>query len=907
MYTLSMIRTLAGLVLAGLAVVAPAFQTELEIGASRSQESISRAMDERIRSIARNLATLSQNHREALKRAGLFNRQIQFSIPSRLVLTRSGRRLGESALIPDFGGTITLEFDTSGPRAFPSSYRQLLIDTFTLAQPAIQAVWGPPNVGGIVKVRNYDADIGDRDAVAGGYFVPDNGSGEAEIRFPVYLLDETAAVNFVHCLLLAYQGPTSYGFDAWQEGLARAATMRIVRTANSLPAHLDPGLVESVLENTYDVGTFYDWYNQRALGGSKFIAPNLRDVPLPIGGSLGGVYLLRYQMAGSAWQKVLVEYPGFAASLNDLLYANPTWSGNVASLTAAGQTVIDTLGGAPNSTVEGYSFADWVQRQFILETRDTLGLKLICHPIPLPPDIGTSDFGVFDLPVTYFETLTGGNEVLLSGTSYPIFWNEAFQRFFAASQDERIDIAGAYGSVAPNFPNFGGGVPYRVAVDIPVQDRITRVYLPSGAIATGANPSPRNFYGTIIGASNEGSLKVRLSYGSTVVDDIPVNNFAFGTSISGTQFSQSNRCRIEVVQTINSVATTIIDRRVNKGPGPLAVDLRPNNGDSLQVFSPSIPKGLSTVGFFADPYSSYPPEILGLAPGEVLAARWNGAKARYDLFPDSGAFIQGNGYFVRLPADAPNLPILGRSHSGEAIGVSLRPGWNLIANPLSIPITTDDITVATAADTPTTWAAAVGQEIGPAFYEFLPGANDPATGAPETGTMSPATQFLPGKAYFVRCLASAGATLLFGKPGPQRPTVSPSLPRFLLRIRLSAGIEAAEVHIGQSSSASAAFDPMEDWELPPGSFGLQGKVEGSALFRDMRPSGQGTVFVIRFDRMRPQKSYRLEFKPISGSLFNYSIRRMGETTWRRVRGTTTIPLRIASDHCRYEVKVEAGN
>lgn len=908
MYTHAMLRTLWGLLVAGTAALAPAFQSELEIGENRSRDSISRSMDEHIRSVSRNLAALSQAQREALQRAGLYDSRIQFSIPSRLVLTRHGRRLGESTLIPDFGGTITLEFDTSGPRAFPTSYRQLLIDTFTMAKPAIEAVWGMPNVGGVVKVKNYDADIGDRDAVSGGYFVPDNGSGEAEIRFPVYLLNETAAVNFVHCLLLAYQGPTSYGFDAYQEGLARAATMRVVRTANSLPASLDPGVVESVLDNTYDVGTFYDWYNQRALGGNKFIAPNLRDVPLPIGGSLGGVYLLRYQMAGSAWQKVLVEYPGFAASLNDQLYANPGWSGSVPSLLAAGQTVLDSLGGAPNSTVEGYSFAEWVRRQFILETRDTLGLKLLCHPIPLPPDAGTSDFGVFDLPVTYFETLAGGNEILLSGTSYPIFWNELFQRFFAASQDERIDIAGAYGSVAPNFPNFGGAIPYRVAVDIPVQDRISRVYLPAGAIATGANPAPKNFYGTIVGASNQGSLKVRLTYGATVVDNIPVNNFAFGVSIGGIQFGGANRCRIEVVQTINSVATTIIDRRVNKGPGPLGVDLRPTFGDALQVFAPSIPKGLSTIGFSADPYSSFPPELLGLPAGEVLAARWNGAKAKYDLYPDFGAFVQGAGYFVRLPAAAPNLPILGRSHAGEPVAVSLRPGWNLISNPLPQSVQTSDITVVHAADTPTTWAAAIGEEIGPAFFEFTPGANDPATGAPETGTMNPATQFDPGKAYFVRCLASAGATLLFGKPGPQRPPAAGvAQPRFIMRIRLSSARERAEVHVGQSASATVGFDPREDWELPPAAFGLQGKVEGSSLFRDIRSSGQAATFTVRFDRMKPMASYSLEIRPMAGSVHVYAIRRAGETVWRRLRGVTVLPVRIPSDFCRYEFRVEAGN
>ena len=77
------------------------------------------------------------------------------------------------------------------------------------------------------------------DAVVGGFYLDDNGSGEREIRFPVYAAPEAAAVNFVHCLLLAYLGSKDYGFDAFSEGLVRASTMRIARTAGALPASLD--------------------------------------------------------------------------------------------------------------------------------------------------------------------------------------------------------------------------------------------------------------------------------------------------------------------------------------------------------------------------------------------------------------------------------------------------------------------------------------------------------------------------------------------------------------------------------------------------------------------------------------------------------------------------------------------
>ena len=144
-----------------------------------------------------------------------------------------------------------------------------------------------PAVGGNVHVANFDASIGDRDAVAGGYYLPDNGSGVPEIRFPVYNANETVAVNFIHCLLLAYLGPDGYAWDGFEEGLVRAVTMQVARTSSALPAGLDPGVIETVLENSYDMEGAYDWDNQRPLSGPVFIAPNLRSLPLPVSGGSG--------------------------------------------------------------------------------------------------------------------------------------------------------------------------------------------------------------------------------------------------------------------------------------------------------------------------------------------------------------------------------------------------------------------------------------------------------------------------------------------------------------------------------------------------------------------------------------------------------------------------------------------
>ncbi len=264
---------------------------EVEVGIERNPERIASRGAAAVRDLAQKLARSTESARGALSRAGRYHPEIPLSFPTVVRFRSLGSPLqtfASQARPPRSMGPeadLNLVFDSSGPRVFPTQYKQLLIDTFNQAKSTLNTVFGQPSIGGDVYVRNFDADIGDRHAVTGGYFVPDNGAGEAEIRFPVYSSQEAASVNFVHCLLLAYLGPNSYAYDAFQEGLVRAAVMRVVRTAGALPVYLDSEVLGFVLENTYDVGPHYDGFNQRPLGGPSFIAPNLVSAPLPAGGS----------------------------------------------------------------------------------------------------------------------------------------------------------------------------------------------------------------------------------------------------------------------------------------------------------------------------------------------------------------------------------------------------------------------------------------------------------------------------------------------------------------------------------------------------------------------------------------------------------------------------------------------
>lgn len=877
--------TVMGLLATTLSVFGQSNLIKVEVPQTLIATSATNSTDEAVRSFAKNLSALTQRNREALQKAGRYHPEIPFSLPAMVQLTRNGKPLtpaltprNSKNLFSIQSNSLTLAFDASGSTAFTPSYKQLLEDTFAAAQSTINIIFGEPSATGVVHVRNFDATIGDRDAVAGGYFVANNGSGEAEIRFPVYSSPEATSVNFVHCLLLAYLGGSSYSYDAFQEGLVRAATMRIVRTPGALPAFLDSAKIEEALDNTYDVGTFYDWYNQRALSGPRFIAPNLVNVPLPVGGSLGGIYLLRYQMAGSAWQKALVEYPAFIAQFNQGFYANPSIAGDIAALTTLGQNTIDTLAGGPNATIEGLSFAEWLRRQNILQTQATFGQKLLVQPLPLLADSGTSDFGVFLVQATWFETLSNGNEILSSGVSYPIFWSDVYDRMFPSAQDERMDIGGAYGSLAPNFGNLYAGQPYRAAIDVPVQDKIARVYVPSGGFSTGSNTTERDFYGTVLGVPGGAgvTIRVRLTIGATVIDNIPVTNGAFGTTIGTGLFLNSARCRVEVIRTAASVDTVVIDRKVNKGPGPLALDLRTGNGEA--TYTTALTGGLSAVGFPVDAIDILPSTILGINENQVLQARWNGGKAKYDIYPDGGGIVGGNSYFLRMNSPVPTLNVLGRTHPATSVAVALRPGWNMITTPINETVPTTSVRVVVAADSVRSYADSIGTVLSPDFFTFTPGANDAASGFPETGTMTAATSFEPGKMYFVRVLAAEGASLLFSPASPASlgrggtaATVRPST-NWALRVTLTDWYRNADAIVGGSATATSGFDPREDTTLPPAfGNGMQAIIE-SGLYRDTRQAGTVQSYKIRLTGLRKGARYWVRIKPETGQLKRYIFR-----------------------------------
>lgn len=804
---------------------------------------------------------------------GLRGSALPFSLPNIAVIREEGRLWRDNSTTGG-GGPLVLEFAPDGSAgSFPVQYRQLLQSAFNSATPAINSILGQPFEGGIVRVINVDDSIGDRDAVVGGIYVPDDGTGVPAILFPVYNAAESAVINFVHCLCLATIGKAQFDYDAWNEGFARAAVLQIARI-NALPPGLDQELINQVIEASYDNSARYSWYNQTPLGNNRFIAPNLKDLPLPPGNSLGGIYLMRYRQVGTAWAKVFTEYPGFFNTFLQRYYQNTAIRGNVPALKTLAQQVLDDLRGAPNSTVEGKLFADWYRNQWVLDTSVTRGRKMFVEAIPITFGLTGDDFGVFAIWATFFETLANGNESLLSGTSFPLFWDRDFIRLTTAGQDDRMDIAGAFGSVTPNFPDIYGfgqaGQWYRVTVELPANDSIGRTLVPAGAIATATDPTPKNFYGTVMGfdgSSTGGDPTiggiVRLTIPGVGQFDAPLKNGAFSFQIPSPGLNAPRAARYDVIRISNGIEEPpLLSGFVNTWGPELALDIRIGNQNSVGPML--LPAGVQMIGFPVRPFESDMSLLFGIPFGQTLAARWRQDKFDYDRWPSLEPFDIGKGFYVRLPSSQPSFTTDGIAAGAQPYSLALRPGWNQITNPFNIEVVKEEITVQRAAESPRTFAEAVAEGwIGTEIFTFIPGAPDPNTGIPEGGTLVPASSFLVGQGVFVRALVAEGVTLTFrpgsrGRGQSHEQTVQPDW-RGTLRV---SGLhkEASQVQFGQAVGATHNIDRAIDSEIPPiwGGAVQAYLSDGVMAYRNIKDVGRQS-WTIQVTGLRPGVFYRLNF------------------------------------------------
>ena len=177
------------------------------------------------------------------------------------------------------------------------------------------------------------------------------------------------------------------------------------------------------------------------------------------------------------------------------------------------------------------------------------------------------------------------------------------------------------------------------------------------------------------------------------------------------------------------------------------------------------------------------------------------------------------------------------------MSVALKPGWNLVTVPKMVSIPILDMLVVHAADNPKTWNESVGVDVGTDYFQFVPGPNDAASGAPETGSFVAASDgmFHIGTAYYVRVLDPEGVTLNFEPSSSNTPNIAvPMVASGTIGWRMRCQIVAPTGKsmmsiIGESPTATDGFDNKFDSPLPPSMGALQiSSLSTDRLYRDIR-------------------------------------------------------------------------
>jgi hypothetical protein len=208
--------------------------------------------------------------------------------------------------------------------------------------PVAREIYGPPAFDIVVNVRR-DPTL----TFAGFYNVSSN---EMTLRAA-----STGTLDVLcHELLHAFRDDNLIAVASYEEGMARAAEIEVF---NRLPSYVHP--FDEAHGYTYDV--YYEALNRPAIGAW--------------GGNLNDGYvslLLRYQLAGYAWGKALIENDRFLARFNRLYYdrvaADPA--------TQYTERLLRAIAAAAQRHVEGAAFATWYKRQHVLNTTPPAGFAL---------------------------------------------------------------------------------------------------------------------------------------------------------------------------------------------------------------------------------------------------------------------------------------------------------------------------------------------------------------------------------------------------------------------------------------------------------------------------------------------------------------------------------------------------
>lgn len=816
----------------------------------RSPEAMDRLIRARVAQATRAQIQGARAQIRLYKQLGLLPEDYRLPILHTVVLRRNGELILPTRTRSDGLGNGSLSFQiVDGTDPFPPAYKALLQSVLNAAPTLVEAEYGKPARTLTIQVVNFDDDIGDRDAVVGGIYDVSNN----RFLFPIYNSSEAAAVNLLNLVVRAFHADVAPFYDVWEEGFARAVTARIARGAafRSL-AGLNPAFIDQTLDNTYDARPYYDAWNQPTLGSPSFIAPSLRQLPIA-GGTTGGLWLVRYQMAGSVWLKVATEYPTFFREFNQRYYQSytPNLRGDSAALLNLAQQALAAISGNPNPTVEGVPLDQWVRRQHILDTSVTYGRKLHAQVFPYASGLQPDEQAVFTVFLTYFQTTRVGNgwdEALLNGTCYPVYWDYNFNRLTLSPQYERVDIRVGTGAVVPSFVG-SEAANQRLTVDFSVGTEGARIYYPSSKVQ-GMN-FRNNFFGVVFGLEN-GTVEVQIG---TETRSAPVTNGAFGMLFSDATLSRE---RIATLTFFNAQGVQVGVWRANTGIGFHYVQayLDPQAGS----FNLSRPTGLHMISFPLRPFQTDMAQLLNIPSSQMRLAQWRQERFNYAYYPETPPPAPGVGYFLQLSSPI-NVTIQGEpAPNNRPFAIALQPGWNLVGVPFNQAVPLGSLQVVHQFSSPVSWETAT-ESIG--GEPPLVGSRVWTLGT--LGTYVQATQLEPGRAYWIRVLRPEGVTLLVPPPvgGTSRSRASEPQPAWAMELVLQSPVGGGVVTLGLDNAVrtrSHAYNHDAPPALPGMSaFGVQTE-NGNLLTQAVQPNTGRQEWTLQVAPAEPNREHTLSWR-----------------------------------------------
>lgn len=248
-----------------------------------------------------------------------------------------GRHHAKDGGPPPSQSELTFTFDSDDP--WSADELATLESWVSGCYGAIRPLYGPPAFANVVNVRKF-RNLGS----AAGYSPSTN-----EI-----LVDTFEGPVLCHEIVHAFHDDDIIGMSSWEEGMARA--MEVEACARF-------GIYDQMAHDYYyDVA--YANLNTPAVGA---VAGNLFAGWSQV--------VLRYQLAGYAWAKPMLEDAGFFARFNASLYEQAAAD----SAVLADDERLTSIAGRAKATVENLPFATWKARQYVLgtspETGDLLYLR----------------------------------------------------------------------------------------------------------------------------------------------------------------------------------------------------------------------------------------------------------------------------------------------------------------------------------------------------------------------------------------------------------------------------------------------------------------------------------------------------------------------------------------------------